>query len=296
MVKFTRIKNWAERKGFKIEEGTSGTRPYIKVIVNNKNEGFKLEDRKSTIYRSIRGMKGKCAGIYLEVIQKGKTHYDFHKTSQRNAIESMERDLERYFKDEKEDDTMENKTYKGYLANEIVSGTKIATAREGEFFNGYTVMHMVDLNENVEGSTPLLHENLQTLVKYKNELKEGKRVNVHLEWELTEDGYDYTNVKVLRVDVEEQVEEIETNKQKVERVAKEDGKILGCWDEKINSLTDEELEKILQGVKDEVDTDVKLNGVDYVAEISYVDGEIDVTMITKSEYIGRYGNERYEDE
>lgn len=96
---------------------------------------------------------------------------------------------------------MENKTYKGYLANELFSGNKLATAREGQYYNGYTDMDFIHLDENVEGSNLLLHENLHAIIKHKKELEEGKRVNVHLEWELTEDRRDYKSVKVLNVEV-----------------------------------------------------------------------------------------------
>lgn len=93
--------------------------------------------------------------------------------------------------------------YNGFLANTVSGEKKIATAREGKFFNGYTTMNLYDLNEGVEGKDALLDANLKELVKHKESLKSGKRVDIHLEWELSEDKSKYLNVHVLKVEVVE---------------------------------------------------------------------------------------------
>lgn len=87
-----------------------------------------------------------------------------------------------------------------------------------------------------------------------------------------------------------------TNKQKlVERIEKL-GCTLGCWNEKMELLSDYSLRKIY-AVLDEEHTDVKvcINRKHYVVEIATVDNEKDFNVLTKAEYIDRYGNEFYED-
>ncbi|PGO60663.1 hypothetical protein [Priestia megaterium] len=101
MCKFTKIRKWADEKGFKVEDERGyGGQPCIRVIVNDKNEGFKLEMRESTIYHSVRGMKGERAGLYLELNKRGHRTTGFYQESQTVAIEEMERDLENFFKEE----------------------------------------------------------------------------------------------------------------------------------------------------------------------------------------------------
>lgn len=114
------------------------------------------------------------------------------------------------------------KTFKGFLANRIGNKSEMWTAREGKFFEGFTVMDISDLHSKVEGNDLLLHENLHALIKHKSDLKDGKRVNVHLEWELTEDRTEYQNVKVLKVEV---LDALDVEAQKKINTLKEDGKV-----------------------------------------------------------------------
>ena len=101
-----------------------------------------------------------------------------------------------------------NKKFTGYMGN-VLEGNdsrKIATAMNGKFYNGYTVMYMSDLIKGVEGRDKLMDANLNALLKHKNSLKSGKQVNVHLEWQLTDDEMEYKNVSVVRVE-ETEIEE-----------------------------------------------------------------------------------------
>lgn len=87
-----------------------------------------------------------------------------------------------------------------------------------------------------------------------------------------------------------------TNKQKlVERIEKL-GCTLGCWNEKMELLSDYSLRKVM-AVLDEESTDVKvsINRRVHVVEISTVDNEKDFNVLTKAEYINRYGDEFFED-
>lgn len=85
-----------------------------------------------------------------------------------------------------------------------------------------------------------------------------------------------------------------TNREKIEQVASKDGLIIGCWDNAIESLSQKELKKVLENVLHQCDTDVQVRRKKYVVEIDIVDNEVDLSMITKDDYIDRYGNDRYE--
>lgn len=87
-----------------------------------------------------------------------------------------------------------------------------------------------------------------------------------------------------------------TNKQRLVEKLDKVGCVLGCWDNKIELLTDYSLRKVL-AVVDEEYTDVKvsINRKPYVVEIATVDNEKDFSVLSKAEYINRYGSEFFED-
>ncbi|UUV46906.1 hypothetical protein [Bacillus phage vB_BanS-Thrax4] len=98
---FTVIRKWAEKMGYTVEDTWAyGDQDACRVVVSEKLS-FKLEMRKSTIYQSIRGQRGDCAGLYLTEERKReegepyRRNYAFHQRSQREAIEDMERDIKR---------------------------------------------------------------------------------------------------------------------------------------------------------------------------------------------------------
>lgn len=86
-----------------------------------------------------------------------------------------------------------------------------------------------------------------------------------------------------------------TNKQRIIEKVEKVGCTLGCWDSKMEQLTDYSLRKVL-AVLDEEYTDVKvcINRKHYVVEIATVDNEKDFNVLTKAEYINRYGSEFFE--
>ena len=96
--------------------------------------------------------------------------------------------------------------YKGFYSNELFENTskgteEIATALNGQFHNGYTVMKLWDLDESVEGSDMVLDVVLKELVNHKQSLKDGKVVNVYVEWTLSNDRTKYTSCNFIKTEV-----------------------------------------------------------------------------------------------
>jgi hypothetical protein len=87
-----------------------------------------------------------------------------------------------------------------------------------------------------------------------------------------------------------------TNKEKIQAVVKEHDLKIGCWDKKIELLTQKELKKVLENAPYEADTDVFIKKKLHVVEIDIVDGEVDFSVLTQAEYINRYGDERWDNE
>ena len=87
------------------------------------------------------------------------------------------------------------------------------------------------------------------------------------------------------------------NKTKVESVANKNGLTIGCWNAKIDLLKPVQLKKVLAEIEYEssTDVDVAINRRKHVVEISFVDNEVDFNVLTKAEYIDRYGDERWAD-
>ena len=85
-----------------------------------------------------------------------------------------------------------------------------------------------------------------------------------------------------------------TNRKKIEEEIEKEGRTIGGYSDLMEKLNKKELEKVLENAISCYDVDVKINRKDYVVQIDGVDDEIDFTIISKSEYINRYGNERYE--
>lgn len=71
---------------------------------------------------------------------------------------------------------------------------------------------------------------------------------------------------------------------------------IGCYSEGMEKISKSELKKILDVVYLEyTDVDIKIRKKNYVVEIATVDNEKDFILMTREEYISRYGNERYQD-
>lgn len=83
-----------------------------------------------------------------------------------------------------------------------------------------------------------------------------------------------------------------TIKNKVEEL----GCSIGCYDNTIEKLDAANLHKVLYHIDEEyTDVDVKINDKDFVVEIATVGSEKDLQVLSKMEYINRYGYSRYQD-
>lgn len=87
-----------------------------------------------------------------------------------------------------------------------------------------------------------------------------------------------------------------SNKEKIQKVAHEFGATIGCYDKLLDSLTKKELDKVLGSIEFQNDTDVSIKRKKYVVEIDVVENEVDFSVLTKEEFINRYGNERWDND
>jgi hypothetical protein len=87
---------------------------------------------------------------------------------------------------------------------------------------------------------------------------------------------------------------VNKNKAEIQKVASELGLVIGCYDDMLNDLTMKELKKVLENIEFQADTDVSIKRKKHVVEIDIVDNEVDFSVLTKAEYIDRYGDERWE--
>lgn len=70
---------------------------------------------------------------------------------------------------------------------------------------------------------------------------------------------------------------------------------LGGFNHNMELLNTANLKKVVDSMlHGSTDVDVSVNRKPFVVEVSHVDNEIDFGIISKSEYISRYGNERYD--
>lgn len=87
------------------------------------------------------------------------------------------------------------------------------------------------------------------------------------------------------------------NKKMIEELISKEGYVIGFWDSDIEKVSIKEMKKVLDLALDECsDIDVKIRGKLYVIEIHTIDNEKDFIMLSQSEYISRYGDERWYDE
>ena len=85
-----------------------------------------------------------------------------------------------------------------------------------------------------------------------------------------------------------------TNKERVQKMAEKLGLIIGCWDNKMEEINQANIKKVLDNIEYENDTDVSINRRMHVVEIDIAEDEVDFNVLTKAQYIDRYGTERWE--
>ena len=86
------------------------------------------------------------------------------------------------------------------------------------------------------------------------------------------------------------------NRERLIKTISQFGYSLSIYDHIIDKLSSRMINKITNSfMGDSTDIDVTLNRKPCVVEMSVVDNEVDITMLTKEQYITRYGNERWEE-
>ena len=91
--------------------------------------------------------------------------------------------------------------------------------------------------------------------------------------------------------------EKKTNKQLIIEVLEKEGNKLDCYDERIEKIRKKDLKELLHCLDTSNDVDVKINGRDYIIEVDFIyddEHNVDLHLLSKSEYINRYGYERFE--
>ena len=83
----------------------------------------------------------------------------------------------------------------------------------------------------------------------------------------------------------------QTNREKVEELAKAEGLVVGCWDKELDSFTEASIKHIINRIDIGSATDiiVRNNMKDYVVSVDFVEGEIDFTVWNKEEYVRLFG-------
>lgn len=86
-----------------------------------------------------------------------------------------------------------------------------------------------------------------------------------------------------------------TNEERIQKKLEGTEFIMGGFNDKMELLNIGNLKKVMKDMLyGSTDIDVFVNRKPYVVEVSHVDNEIDFGIITKEEYINRYGSERYD--
>ena len=87
-----------------------------------------------------------------------------------------------------------------------------------------------------------------------------------------------------------------TNKEVITNELNKLGFELGCYDSQLDKASKKTIKDLLWYLKeDATDVDVKIGRKLYVVEINTVDGEKDLNVLSKEEYIECYGSSRWED-
>ena len=104
--------------------------------------------------------------------------------------------------------------HSGFYSNKVIKNPdngieEIATSLNGQFDKDCTVMRLWDLHERAKNSDIAMVDSydivmrvvLKQLVKHEEALREGKVVDVYVEWTLSEDQSEYTSCKFIKNEV-----------------------------------------------------------------------------------------------
>lgn len=80
------------------------------------------------------------------------------------------------------------------------------------------------------------------------------------------------------------------NKEIINSKLKDSTYIIGCYDNTLEQLSKEELDKVIDRMFDDyTDVEVYVKNIPYIVEIATVGNEIDFSMISKDGYANKYG-------
>lgn len=84
-------------------------------------------------------------------------------------------------------------------------------------------------------------------------------------------------------------EEAHSNYKRIEKRCNKYGFRIGCYDDQLNKLSENNLRRVLAEIEYSTDTKVMLHNKPYIAELDEVDGEIDIKLTPLKEYESRFG-------
>lgn len=77
-------------------------------------------------------------------------------------------------------------------------------------------------------------------------------------------------------------------KEILKKSIEEKGYALGCYDPKIEELSEENFRKVIQEWSEKEDIHIYLNNTPHIVEVFIVDNEIDFSVLSQEEYNRRY--------
>ena len=88
----------------------------------------------------------------------------------------------------------------GFYANEL-HGNEIWTSFNGKFDEYFREMDIRDLRTVGEGFTPVYTVVLKLLAAYERDLRDGRRVDIYVNWDRDDVTDEYSNIRVERVEL-----------------------------------------------------------------------------------------------
>lgn len=83
--------------------------------------------------------------------------------------------------------------------------------------------------------------------------------------------------------------QVPQNYKRIEKRCNKYGFRIGCYDDQLNKLSENNLRRVLAAIEYSTDTKVMLHNKPYIAELDEVDGEIDIKLTPLKEYESRFG-------
>lgn len=89
----------------------------------------------------------------------------------------------------------------GFYANKLYDDRMVWTSFNGDFDSGFTEIDIRNLSNVQEGKTPVYTVFLKVLASYTKELRDGKRVDIYVDWDRDDETDEYSNIHVTKVEV-----------------------------------------------------------------------------------------------